>query len=87
MVDRADVEVEAEEKMSDIEVAARIMLRIDGVVTPDIDPGPTELKAVADEAGLVCTDQGEAEVGAAENIVEEFYSRAFASPTITDGSK
>ena len=72
MVDRADVEVEAEEKMSDIEVAARIMLRI---------------KAAADEAGLVCTDQGEAEVGAAENIVEEFYSRAFASPTITDGSK
>ena len=68
MVDRADVEVEAEEKMSDIEVAARIMLRI---------------KAAADEAGLVCTDQGEAEVGAAENIVEEFYSRAFASPTIT----
>ena len=63
MVDRADVEVEAEEKMSDIEVAA------------------------TDEAGLVCTDQGEAEVGAAENIVEEFYSRAFASPTITDGSK
>ena len=37
MVDRADVEVEAEEKMSDIEVAARIMLRIDGVVTQDID--------------------------------------------------
>ena len=70
MVDRADVEVEAEEKMSDIEVAARIMLRIDGVVTQDIDPGPTELKAVADEAGLVCTDQGEAEVGAEDGVCD-----------------